>query len=298
MIRATLRLARWELILIAVACLLIAGGSVALNLALGQAGQRQLACLATGADADCATEEVARLVGLLPSLQLAASAVAILSGAALGTLLVGTEIERASAPFAWSLVASRRKWLIERAAIYAAAVTVMLLPAAITVWALADSLPNGNGPLAFGLALGGPLLLGQGLVAFAVAGTVGTVTGRGLPSLVVSTIIAATVVAAAALLLDRQRDAALVDVGGRTDALVVSLSVIDSSGQAIPLEEAAREAARQRVPIETIYSVVEVGLPTSDLPRVSGIELAEYGAAAVVLLAPAIHFVRWRLPRA
>lgn len=109
-------------------------------------------------------------------------------GLFLGVPLVAREVEGRTAPIAWSLSSSRRRWLLRRAAPVVAVVTLAALLAGIGGEVLARS-----APWAEGIDLGftdssarGPLVAMRGLAVVAIGMAVGAVVARQLPALLLA----------------------------------------------------------------------------------------------------------------
>lgn len=105
-----------------------------------------------------------------------------------GSQLVATELDRETAALAWSLAPSRRRWLLDR---ILPPLVVLIIGFALvaTTSAYLESARSPAIDLSrnfndFGLW--GPGLLSRGFVAFAVGLLAGSVTGRVLPSLIVT----------------------------------------------------------------------------------------------------------------
>jgi ABC-type transport system involved in multi-copper enzyme maturation permease subunit len=111
-----------------------------------------------------------------------------LVGALIGVVVVGREIEHGTATLAWSLAPGRRGWLLSRALVGAVVVALLLAVPSVVAseaerlvypWAPPEASFNDYG-------LRGPLVVGQGVAAFAIALLVGAVVGRVLPSLLLA----------------------------------------------------------------------------------------------------------------
>jgi hypothetical protein len=120
----------------------------------------------------------------------------LLGGIVLGVPLLGSELETRTATIAWSLGASRRRWLIVRLAILGIGLIAVLTVATIAAeilegerHALRGYLP---GEFTFDdYGLHGPLVLLRGLAAFSIGVLVGLVLGRVLPALLVALVAVA-----------------------------------------------------------------------------------------------------------
>lgn len=111
-----------------------------------------------------------------------------IAGALLGVSLVAREVEQRTASIAWSLSASRRRWLLVRFGLLA-----VVLGAVLALPAMAAGLLEGvrmpwidPGSSFNDYALRGPVVVARGLAAFAIAVLAGAVLGRVLPGLIVA----------------------------------------------------------------------------------------------------------------
>ncbi len=115
------------------------------------------------------------------------------AGVLAGVGLVGSEIETRTAMFAWTLSASRWRWLARRLAIVGAILTLSLAaPAAaaeyLAHWRIPDMDPTTTTFIDYGLR--GPLVVLRGLAVFSAAALAGLVLGRVLPALIVAALAA------------------------------------------------------------------------------------------------------------
>lgn len=109
-------------------------------------------------------------------------------GLLFGPALVGRELERHSAPLAWSLVRSRTRWLLWRAAPTIVLVVVLLVGPALAAERLeAASHPEYDPGLSF-LDVGarGGLVVVRGLLAFSLGLAAGVIWGRTLPAILLA----------------------------------------------------------------------------------------------------------------
>lgn len=140
----------------------------------------------------------------------------ILGGLLVGIVLVGKELDRGTATFAWSLTRSRRRWLLARAVPIAVLITAAsLLGGLFADWLEVLRSPGND------VSLSGDHLTTRGIVvgaqAFAFLGIamfVGSVLGRILPALLLSAglvVIAYAGVAIAADMMVRTETVMVVD---------------------------------------------------------------------------------------
>ncbi len=113
-------------------------------------------------------------------------------GLVLGVGLVGREIEEGTAPTVWALAGSRRRWLLGRLVPILLVLVALLAFAAITSEILASArVPWQLGRPAFDDAgLHGPGVVLRGVAAFGLALAVGAWSGRMLPTILISGLLA------------------------------------------------------------------------------------------------------------
>jgi hypothetical protein len=122
----------------------------------------------------------------------AMSVLPLLVGLLLGVGLVGGEIEGGTAPTVWALAGSRRRWLMGRLVPVLVILVAVLAFAAIASEMLATSMvPWQFGRPTFDNAgFHGPGVVARGLAAFGLALAVGAWSGRMLPSILLSSLLA------------------------------------------------------------------------------------------------------------
>jgi hypothetical protein len=130
-------------------------------------------------------EEADRLLGIM-------HAVPPVAGLMLGVGLVGREIEGGTAPAVWALAGSRRSWLTGRLVPILVALFGILAFAAVTSEVLAQAAqPWLSGRPAFdGAGLRSVEAIPRGLACFGLALAVGAWSGRMLPTIVLSSLVA------------------------------------------------------------------------------------------------------------
>jgi hypothetical protein len=109
-------------------------------------------------------------------------------GQFLGVPIVAREVEQRTAPIAWSLSRSRRRWLVQRVA----PVLVLVVLATLAVGIAGDVLTHAM-PWAEGSEVGfadysarGPLLAVRGIAVFCIGLAMGTLVPRQLPALLLA----------------------------------------------------------------------------------------------------------------
>lgn len=190
--RLAFRMQRWELLVLVGGGLLLA---ILMALVAWQLAATQEAFLACSGAATYASLSPAcrSLVdwgnlmtaasGILPNV---AVVLPFVAGILLGAPLVAREIEKRTAPIAWSLSRSRRRWLAGRLLPVVMAASVSLL----AVGAASEGLLQASRPdadLGFAnLGFHGPLVAARGLAVLIIGVLVGLVIGRVLPAILVT----------------------------------------------------------------------------------------------------------------
>jgi ABC-type transport system involved in multi-copper enzyme maturation permease subunit len=193
-LRLTWRLGRWEVAVLIGGPLLFAGivGFVAWQTSVNTADLAGCYAGASGAplSASCrsAVDWGNVLTGLGPTLVGATTVVPFIVGILLGAPLVSREIEKRTAPIAWSLSRSRARWLALRAAPLLIAITVVLLLVGQASEALIRARPPGE--LGFPVfAMHGPLIAARGVAVFCIGVLVGLIMGRMLPAILTAGVV-------------------------------------------------------------------------------------------------------------
>lgn len=122
----------------------------------------------------------------------AATVAPFIIGLLLGAPLVAREIEKRTAPIAWSLSPSRLRWLAGRTVplVIAISLALLLLGQAADILEAAR-FPDGRGFANYGSH--GPLIAARGLAIFGIGLAVGLLVGRVLPAILVAGFLAAAV---------------------------------------------------------------------------------------------------------
>jgi hypothetical protein len=198
-------------------------------------------------------------------------------GAVLGAPLVARELERGTAPLAWSLATSRRRWLLERLVVVGLVTVVLLGLLGLAGHLLAGARDPETSPMASLTDLGarGPSVLVRGLIVFSVGVLMGALGGRVLPALLLASVAAVAIVALGgpAALLGLPDET----IGGNGSALVrhsVSFDRAWLTPDGVVLDE---ETALAAVPsdatdayrwLDEHYSSVSIGIPGTRYPVV------------------------------
>jgi hypothetical protein len=221
-VRLFLRANRVEIAGVVLLTLLVLGVAGGLVVRLASAGIPNACWIGNPAEAACGVsrldiESYLADAGDLGYFALGGIAVLpILTGLLMGVVLVGKELDRGTATFAWSLAPSRRRWFLSRALPIAALVTVVgLLGGLFADWLEVLRSPGTDGSPSFAhLTTRGVVVGAQAFAFLAIATFVGSVLGRILPALLLSTglvVIAYAGVAIAADQMVRTETVTIVD---------------------------------------------------------------------------------------
>ena len=187
---------RWELAILICGSLLVAAAMAFVAWQTGVTADGARAC-AVGASSYADLTPACRSLVDWGNLWTAATPVFIgvatvspyLVGLFLGAPLVSREIEKRTAPMAWSLSLSRRAWLLGKLLPLSVIIAVVLLLVGQGSEALqAAAYPDGRGFMNYGSR--GPIIAARGLAIFGIGITVGLVTGRMLPAILVTGLVA------------------------------------------------------------------------------------------------------------
>lgn len=130
-------------------------------------------------------------------------AVAVLplaAGILVGVPLVARELESGTAQTAWSLSPSRWKWLLRQMWPVLIVGGVALAIAALSASVLHETRTNSFQPTIFaGLGFHGPLVVARALMAFGLGVLSGSLLGRSLPAVIVSSSLCVALIAFAAI---------------------------------------------------------------------------------------------------
>lgn len=233
--------------------------------------------------------------------------VPLVAGLLLGVALVAREIETGTAAPAWALAGSRTRWLAGRVLPMAFALVIILGFAAVASELLTIArqpwVPAG---LSFADAGGhGLVIVLRGLMAFALALSIGAVLGKTLPALIVSAALIAVVVLASGIQKDQWLQGDVVylpnDVNGFTlpgGVLMASMSRA-TDGRVVSDEEAFALAPPGEDPsawvaqnFESVYAAV----PGTEYPRYAILEGVTLGVLTILAVIITVAVVERRRP--
>lgn len=246
-LRMAWRVQRWEMLVLIGGCLLLAAAMVIVAWQLDVSRDAVSACYADGTgtiSAACrATIEwgnvLANAVGILG---VAATVAPFGAGIFLGAPLVSREIEHGTAPIAWSLSLSRRRWLAGRALPVVVICGVVLLALGqASELLLRAAEPGEPGFRQYGMF--GPILAARGLAVLAAGLVVGLAIGRVLPALLVTVLATVAMVAGVSIGRDAlmREEAVWRPTGEQMDAVHMVFDSgfrSDATGEIITWEEA------------------------------------------------------------
>lgn len=286
---------RWELLAVALAT--VAATGVAVWVALGYAAANEQGCNGPGLPSAECIEQLMALNGLIPLLQVAATAVPPLAGVLLGVGLVAREIELGTAVLAWSYAPSRVGWLLPRMGLLLLPLVLLTLVMGLSIDAVyAAALPAV--PIEHNLQdihLRGWLPAGRAALAFAGALTVGAIVGRQLPAVLAALITGGLLVAGSMGVTELLARSDPVVEPGPGGLITDSLFQTDD-GRILSEEEAVAELPAPDADFWAHYTAVHMGIPGSRAPAVVAASIALTSAVAALLLGMAAAIVERRRP--
>ena len=199
-LRLTWRLQRWEIAFLIGASLVLAAVAAFAAWQLPVATRNLLDCAARFPNGPMPTEcespydWLGYLSGAATIVQGATTVVPVIVGILLGAPLVSREIEKRTAPIAWSLARSRRWWLAGRMLPLALAIAIALLLLGQATEASILAVPDVHLNFRY-FAMHGPLVAARGLAIFAIGAFVGLWIGRMLPAILVTGVLAFVMIA-------------------------------------------------------------------------------------------------------
>jgi len=245
------RMQRWELVFLIGGCVLLTMAMTVVAWQLDVSRDAVIACyeVANGAAISASCRSTIEWGNLL------ASAIGILSAAAtfapfpvgifLGAPLVAREIEHRTAPIAWTLSLSRRRWLAGATLPLLVLIGVVLLALGQTSELLLSSVEESElGFRHYGMF--GPLLAARGLAVFAIGVAVGLALGRVLPAILMTALAAVALMAGLSLGRDfvMRAESVWVPMGDQSEVVAMVYDSgfrSDTTGEVITSEQAYTE---------------------------------------------------------
>jgi ABC-type transport system involved in multi-copper enzyme maturation permease subunit len=198
--RLAYRLQRWELIVLVGGSLLLALAMVLVAWQLSATQEAVASCVTDAGSAslpsDCRSlidwgNLMTAAGGIVPNVALMLPFVV---GILLGAPLVAREIEKRTAPIAWSMSRSRPRWLAGRLVAVALATVISLLAVGAASEAVLQA-PRPDAQLGFAsFGFHGPIIAARGLAVLLIGVPVGLVLGRVLPAILVTGLLAIALV--------------------------------------------------------------------------------------------------------
>ena len=248
-LRLAWRMQRWELAFLIGGSLLLAGAAalVAWQTTLTLKGLDACYGDASGSPLSASCRSLVEwgnvMTVLSPILQGVTTVTPFVVGVLLGAPLVSGEIEKRTAPIAWSLSLSRGRWLGLRTLPLLILITFVLLVLGQATEALIRATPPGE--IGFPqFAMHGPLVAVRGIAVFIIGVLVGVVVGRMLPAILVTGLV----VVALLIGLYVMRDQLM-----RAEATWVEAGNADLSGVMIYDSAFTDGATGERVTFDEVY---------------------------------------------
>ena len=309
--RLAWRLQRFEIAVLIGLCLLLAVVSVFVAWQLEATTADMLACYQTAPDPTFPNWPCRWSVDwgnalLAPGpFMIAASSVAPFAiGLFLGAPLVAREIEKRTAPIAWSLSLSRRRWLAGRVVPLVIVIGVALLILGQASDALqAVQYPNGRGFADYGSR--GPLIAARGLAVFAIGVVVGLKVGRVLPAILVTGLVTVGLLGGVEFWRSQLMRSEAVwipaeDELGQINMIYDSAFVDDATGERLSFDEVANRFpdlfGRMGSGLPPGMSQVYLATPPAAYPRFVARESGVLIGVAIVAGATATLLVTSRRP--
>jgi hypothetical protein len=296
--------------LTAVLAVLLAAAALGLIVAARLPGLVQQAA-ACGDGFECAgiLDDAARMRALGGLVSVVAAVVGAFGGIVLGVAVVGREVERGTAALAWSLVRSRRRWLLVRVAV----ISVLLAIAALIPSMVADRLvptlfPGNDAASSFiGFETRGLLPVGRDLAAFAIGILAGALFGRVLPGLILGLALAAagSLGLGAVVGAWRLADAVAISMDSPDQVISYETNLIldtryrDGAGNLLSANDVFSHVPAGELPPgwpDSVYETVNVGIPGIRHPEIDRREAALMAAIGAILLGGSLLVVERRRP--
>ena len=226
-------------------------------------------------------------------------ALPIMSAVVLASSLIAGDLEAGSVTFAWSVVLSRARWLLETTAIGLLALVTLLLPMCLSAHLIGTGLSaSSDANLAPGqLDLSVILVVGRSLLVFAVVCLAGTMIGRTVPTLLVGAMAGLVLLAVVELAFLGLRDGRLTAVDPSTPgALAVRTGVATLDGHILG-ESEARVVLQGGPDLAKNYQLITLGLSPSARAQLVMQQLAVMVAGSLVTVGIASRLVETKSPK-
>lgn len=246
-LRIAWRMQRWELAVLVGGCVLLALAMTLVAWQLDVSREAVEACYAdvtTALSASCRSsiEWGNLLAGAVGMLSAAATFAPFAVGLFLGAPLVAREIEHRTAPIAWTLSLSRRRWLAGRTL----PVILLIGVALLAVGQASELLLSTAEETQLGfrhMGMHGPLLAARGLAVFAIGVVIGMLVGRVLPAILLTGFAIVALVTATQLGRDQlmRAEAVWLPMGDQSEVVAMVYDTgfrSDTTGEVITWQEA------------------------------------------------------------
>jgi ABC-type transport system involved in multi-copper enzyme maturation permease subunit len=244
------------------------------------------------------------MTSVSPTLVGATTVAPFLVGILLGAPLVSREIEKRTAPIAWSLSLSRARWLALRALPLLISITVVLLLLGQASEALIRATPPGQLGFRF-FAMHGPLIAVRGIAVFIIGVVVGLLVGRMLPAILVTGIVVIALFVGLQLVRDQlmQAEAVWVDANSTDFSGVMVYDTgytDDTTGQLVTSQEAYDRFPElftlQGSAMPPGMSQVYLTTPPQLYPVFVAREVGALALISLVVASAALWIITWRRP--
>lgn len=246
-LRLLWRMHRWEGSFVIGGALLLATAMAIVAWQLDASRDTMFACYeqpyeALSAQCRSAIDWGNTLAGAIGILVVGATVAPFAAGILLGAPLLSREIEHRTAPMAWSLSPSRRRWLTWRTfPLIVVLVAALLVLGQASAFLLETVEETELGFRQYGMF--GPMLAARGLAAFGVGVLVGLAVGRVLPALLVTALATVAIVGGMSIGRDllMREEAVWLPMGDQSEVVHMVFDSgfrSDASGDIITYEEA------------------------------------------------------------
>jgi len=321
-LRLLLKIHRFEVVAVVLACILLAGADLFLANQLdaaalpaacvfvpGSGPQPPVAGSAQDLDCQARNDALDALQGKTTEALGFGAALPILAGILLGVAVVGRELETGTASLAWTLGRSRTRWFVTRclalAAILGIALALPALAANVLEGARQPQVDPGSSFADSGVR--GSVFVLRGVMSFGVGVVAGALIGRQLPALIVALALAVIVLVGFEAGVSNWKMALAVwrpDSSSTSGAgsLLFNQAYRDRATTALVDENSVNQLAPQVNGgadsdwINAHYELVDLILPGDQYHLVDTGESAALGAVALLFLGAGLIVVNRRSP--
>ncbi|HEX3219602.1 MAG TPA: hypothetical protein VHU77_06205 [Candidatus Limnocylindria bacterium] len=267
-IRLAFAMQRLELRLLLGAVLLMAVAALGIAWQMRVVRDEQLACIRTtpqpmegSAVSPCTAQDDAlnSLDRISAFIKVGIMGTPIVLGLFLGVPLVAREVESRTAPLAWTLSRSRRRWLWQRGLPVLGALTLACIAAGVAGDVLAHAPPwaEGTGPGFEDWFVRGPQVAVRGAAVAAIGLLTGAVVGRQLPAVLMGFVATIALFASATMVLDAWMADAVEPVAVQ-EGQIVGGKIYGSGIR----EDATGEILSDEAAYQKLGNALDFGIPT------------------------------------